>query len=138
MTTIRPGGASDLEEIAAIQAASPEAAQWKLADYAVFDLWVAVCENRVAGFLAARSLGDGECELLNLAVGPEFRRRGIARRLVGALAGAHCGNIFLEVRESNLAARNLYKSMEFKEIGVRPGYYDLPLEAAIVMKFHSC
>jgi len=138
MTAIRRGGASDLAEIAAIQTASPEAAQWKVADFAGFDLWVAVCENRVAGFLAARSLGDGECELLNLAVSPQFRRRGIARRLVEALAGAFRGNIFLEVRESNLAARNLYKSMEFKEIGTRPGYYDVPPEAAIVMKFHSC
>ena len=138
MTAIRRGGASDLAEIAAIQTASPEAAQWKVADFAGFDLWVAVCENRVAGFLAARPLGDGECELLNLAVSPQFRRRGIARRLVEALAGAFRGNIFLEVRESNLAARNLYKSMEFKEIGTRPGYYDAPPEAAIVMKFHSC
>ncbi|MDR3698107.1 MAG: GNAT family N-acetyltransferase [Candidatus Sulfopaludibacter sp.] len=138
MTAIRRGGERDFEEIAAIQTASPEAAQWKVADYAGFDLWVAVCENRVAGFLAARSLGDGECELLNLAVGLEFRRRGIARHLVGALAEACCGNIFLEVRGSNLIARNLYKSMGFKEIGIRPGYYDLSPEAAIVMKFHSC
>jgi ribosomal-protein-alanine N-acetyltransferase len=138
MTAIRRGEKRDFEEIAAIQTASPGAAQWKVADYAAFDLWVAVCENRVAGFLAARPLGAGECELLNLAVGPEFRRRGIARQLVSALAGACCGSVFLEVRESNLAARNLYKSMGFKEIGLRPGYYDLPPEAAIVMKFHSC
>ncbi len=138
MTAIRRGAAGDFEAIAAIQTASPEAAQWKNADYAAFDIWVAVCESRVAGFLAARSPGEGECELLNLAVAPDFRRRGLARHLIRALAGACSGNIFLEVRESNLAARNLYKSMGFKEIGVRRDYYELPLEAAIVMKFHSC
>jgi ribosomal-protein-alanine acetyltransferase len=138
MTAIRRGGAGDFAEIAAIQTASPEAAQWNVADYAVFDLWVAIGEDRVTGFIAARSLGAGECELLNLAVSPEYRRRGIARLLVSALTEAGCGNIFLEVRESNLAARNLYKAMGFKEIGLRPGYYYPPPEAAIVMKFHSC
>ncbi len=138
MTAIRRGAAGDFEAIAAIQTASPEAAQWKAADYAVFEVWVAVCDNRVAGFLAARSLGEGECELLNLAVDPEFRRRGLARHLMRALTGAYSGNIFLEVRESNMAARSLYKSMGFKEIGIRQDYYELPLEAAIVMKFHSC
>ena len=48
------------------------------------------------------------------------------------------GNFYLEVRESNQAARNLYKSMGFQEVNIRPEYYQFPLEAAIVMKFHSC
>jgi ribosomal-protein-alanine acetyltransferase len=138
MPVIRRGEAGDFPEIAAIQAACPEAAQWDTAGYAHYDLWVALCENRVAGFLAARSLGSGECELLNLAVAPEHRRQGIARALVRALAELKRGTIFLEVRESNRAARKLYKSMGFQEIGVRSDYYNFPSEAAIVMKFHSC
>ncbi len=138
MPAIRRGDAGDFAKIADIQAASPEAAQWDIASYALYDLWVALCENRVAGFLMARSLGAGECELLNLAVAPEFRRRGIARALVRALAEYGEGTIFLEVRESNRAARKLYKSMGFQEVGTRHGYYDSPSEAAIVLKFHSC
>jgi [ribosomal protein S18]-alanine N-acetyltransferase len=99
---------------------------------------VAMCENRVGGFLAARSLGECECEVLNLAVSPEYRRKGLGRALLSALLEGYRGAIFLEVRESNLAARNLYKSMGFKEISSRQGYYDFPLETAIVLKFHSC
>ena len=138
MPIIRRGGAEDLTEIAAIQAACPEAAQWDVTDYTLYDLWVALCDNRVAGFLVARPLGGAECELLNLAVAPEWRRQGIARELVSAMKNGYACPVFLEVRESNLAARKLYKSMNFKEIGTRPGYYDSPSEAAIVMKFHSC
>jgi [ribosomal protein S18]-alanine N-acetyltransferase len=138
MPVIRRGQAEDFGEIAGIQAASPEAAQWETADYGRYDLWVAMCENRVGGFLAARSLGECECEVLNLAVSPEYRRKGLGRALLSALLEGYRGAIFLEVRESNLAARNLYKSMGFKEISSRQGYYDFPLETAIVLKFHSC
>ena len=138
MPAIRRAAANDLEEIAAIQAACPEAAQWKADSYTLCDIWVAEQENRVMGFVAGRSLGGGEYELLNLAVAPEFRRRGIARELIRTLAKSSVRTIFLEVRQSNSAARELYKSMGFREIGMRDQYYDCPLEAAIVMKFHSC
>ncbi|SPE22363.1 GCN5-related N-acetyltransferase [Candidatus Sulfopaludibacter sp. SbA3] len=138
MPVIRRVEAGDFAEIAAIQAASPEAAQWGAESYALYDVWVALCGNRVAGFLAARSIDAGECELLNLAVSPDFRRQGVARALIQALTRGYQRTIFLEVRESNEAARKLYKSMGFQEIGTRPAYYDFPPEAAIVMKFHSC
>jgi ribosomal protein S18 acetylase RimI-like enzyme len=55
-----------------------------------------------------------------------------------AFFGGCCGTVFLEVRESNKAARNLYLSLGFQELGRRPEYYETPLEPAIVMKFHSC
>jgi ribosomal-protein-alanine acetyltransferase len=138
MTTIRRGGAGDFEEIAVIQSQCPEAAQWDVADYGLYELWVALSGNRVSGFLVARPLGTGEYELLNLAVAPDCRRQGIARELVSTLKKGCQSLVFLEVRESNLAARKLYKSMGFKEIAARPEYYHSPSEAAIVMKFHSC
>jgi ribosomal-protein-alanine N-acetyltransferase len=138
MPVIRRGEAGDLAQVAAIQHASPEAPRWNAAEYLNYDLLVAVCENRVAGFLAWRALVEGESEILNLAVAPEFRRQGVARRLWKAFLGVTPGTVFLEVRESNKAARNLYVSLGFQELGRRPGYYQAPLEAAIVMKFHSC
>jgi [ribosomal protein S18]-alanine N-acetyltransferase len=138
MPVIRRGQTEDFEEIAGIQAASPEAAQWETADYSRYDLWVAICEGRVGGFLVARALGEGESEVLNLAVSPEFRRKGLGRALLSTVVEGYRGTIFLEVRESNLAARNLYKSMGFKEISSRCGYYEFPPETAIVLKFHSC
>ncbi len=138
MPVIRPGQAGDLEEVAAIQASSPEAAQWDAADYLRYDFRVCLHDGRVAGFLVARHVAPDESELLNLAVAPEFRRKGFARALVQQLLNARGASLYLEVRESNHPARNLYKSMGFKEVNIRPEYYQNPPEAAIVMKFHSC
>jgi len=138
MPAIRPGEAADLEQIAAIQNASPEAAQWPPADYLKYGLLVAIVENRVAAFLATRSLIEGEYEILNLAVASEFRRQGVARALWKAFAASPHASIYLEVRESNRAARNFYLSLGFQEVGTRPAYYPSPPETAIVMKFHSC
>jgi ribosomal-protein-alanine N-acetyltransferase len=135
---IRRGEARDFEEIARIQAASPEASQWDVSDYAKYVLYVAEDEGKVAGFLVARSLGEGECELLNLAVAPSFRRRGAGSMLILALARDFPGSIFLEVRASNAGALALYKSLGFEVLSSRPGYYENPPDEAIVMKFHSC
>jgi ribosomal-protein-alanine N-acetyltransferase len=127
-----------LAEVALIQAASPEASHWAPADYLPYDFRVAVCKTRVAGFLVSRVLSEGETELLNLAVAPEFRRRGVARKLVESLLADSPGVVYLEVRESNWAARKFYHQMGFQEVSLRSGYYQAPPEAAIVMKFHSC
>jgi ribosomal-protein-alanine N-acetyltransferase len=135
---IRRGGPGDLAQVAAIQTASPEAAQWDAAGYLLYDFRVSVCGIRVAGFLVSRALVEGETELLNLAVAPEFRRQGVARKLVEALLAESPGVVYLEVRESNRAARKFYDHMGFQEVSSRSGYYQDPPEAAIVMKFHSC
>ena len=135
---IRRGAPGDLAQVAAIQAASPEAAQWDAAGYLLYDFRVSVRGIRVAGFLVSRTLVEGETELLNLAVAPEFRRQGVARKLVKALLAASPGVVYLEVRESNRAARKFYNRMGFQEVISRSGYYQAPPEAAIVMKFHSC
>ena len=127
----------DLAAVAQIQAASPEAAQWDVRHYLAHDLVVAVWGARIAGFAVARRVAEGESELLTLAVDPEFRRRGIARRLIGTLTSSHTGTLWLEVRESNDAARKLYKTLNFHEMGRRLGYYRDSGESAIVMKFHS-
>jgi ribosomal-protein-alanine N-acetyltransferase len=136
--TIRRGGSPDLAQAAVIQAASPEAAQWNAADYLQYDFRVSVCGIRVAGFLVSRVLTEGETELLNLAVASEFRRQGVARRLVESLLAESPGVVYLEVRESNQVARKFYNRMGFQEVSTRCGYYQAPPEAAIVMKFHSC
>jgi ribosomal-protein-alanine N-acetyltransferase len=138
MPLIRRGEAGDLAALAAIQAASPEASQWTVADYLGHDLRVAVAESGVAGFLVGRTLAPGESEILNIAVAPECRRMGIARALVAEFLREFPGVIFLEVRASNTAAVNLYNSIGFQEVNRRNDYYDHPLDTAIVMKFHSC
>jgi len=134
---IRQGRAEDLPAIAAIQQASPEAAHWDPADYLNYDLRVAVWQEEVAGFLVVRAIGD-EAEILNLAVAPRFRRLGIARELLRSFLERFRGTVFLEVRESNAVAQRAYEATGFKEVNRRERYYASPLEAAIVMKFHSC
>jgi ribosomal-protein-alanine N-acetyltransferase len=140
MPLIRPGDPQDLAAVAAIQESSPEAAHWNPADYLQYDFRVCVHLGHVAGFLVARHVvpDESEVELLNLAVAPEFRGKGLGRALLGDLLATGGATVFLEVRESNQAARNLYKSTGFKEVNIRPQYYPDPPEAAIVMKFHSC
>jgi ribosomal-protein-alanine N-acetyltransferase len=139
---IRPGTPEDIEAIAAIQKDSPEAAQWEVAGYLQYKFLVALWDNQPAGFLVWRAVdlspGGVEGEILNLAVKPDFRRRGIARTLVNTLIKTLSGPVFLEVRASNNKALLLYKSVGFQEVGKRSGYYENPTEAAIVMKFHSC
>jgi len=135
--TTRPAGADDLAAIESIQRASPEASQWNPADYLAHVCTVAVEDGRVLGFVVVREITPGESEILNVAIHPEWRRRGIARGLVEeALAGSP-GEWFLEVRESNAAARKLYQTLGFRAVGRRDNYYSGSPEAAIVMRFFS-
>ena len=135
---IRPPGPLDLAAVDAIQQSSPEAAHWNVADYLDQEIYVAVIDNLIGGFVVLRTVAPGEREILNLAVTPALRRRGVASALLeGCLRGVK-GSVFLEVRESNHAAREFYKLHRFQEVSRRPKYYDLPSETAIVMKFHSC
>ena len=86
--------------------------------------------------VAARSV-SGEAEILNLAVTPGWRRRGLGRRLVEtaieAARAAGATRIFLEVRESNGAALALYAALGFLEAGRRRNYYRAPEEDALIL-----
>jgi len=88
------------------------------------------------GFLCRWLVAD-ECHVLNIAVHPEFRRMGVAVELMHATiseAKAKGANLItLEVRRSNLAARCLYRKLEFSEHRLRRNYYG-PGEDAIVME----
>lgn len=98
---------------------------------------VAELREVVAGYLMARISGE-EGEILNLAVLPEHRRQGIARELLerglAALAGAGVREAYLEVRESNHAAIDLYGAKGFRTVGMRPHYYRSPPEDALVLR----
>ena len=94
-------------------------------------------DGQIVGFLVSREVGPAEHEILNIAVHPEYRRLGIAANLIKDELRRHPGDHFLEVRESNAPARNLYTHLGFREVGVRPGYYENPLEPGIVMRFFS-
>ena len=78
-------------------------------------------------FILCRAIA-GEAEILTLAVSPAARRRGVARGLVEAAAGAAriagAEAMFLEVADDNLAAIGLYEGAGFTRAGLRRGYYD--------------
>ncbi len=128
---IRKGTPADYASLLPILRQSQEAAQWIPDGY---DFFVAEAGDRLGGFLVWRQTAPGEIEVLNLAVAPESRRRGVAKSLLGALSATA---IFLEVRESNAAARLFYTAAGFREVGLRPRYYHDPEEAAIVMRLQS-
>ena len=109
-----------------------------LASDAVF--LVAKNADQVAGYVVAIDAAD-EGEILNLAVAPQGRRRGLGRALVervlDVLSGRGASQIYLEVRESNAPARRLYAAHGFREVGRRKEYYRRPVEDAIVLRLDA-
>jgi ribosomal-protein-alanine N-acetyltransferase len=92
------------------------------------------------GFLVARHVA-AEWELENIVVAPRGRRKGLGNRLLEALliAASETNNsaVFLEVRESNAAARSLYEKVGFEQTGRRNSYYTGPREDAILYRFRG-
>jgi [ribosomal protein S18]-alanine N-acetyltransferase len=130
--------AASVEEVLA---ASPGASRWSAPD--LLDLaqrgiriWVAEQDGQIVGACAARTVTD-EVEVLNLAIAPSWRRRGIGRELMAdALSSANqagATHAFLEVRESNSEAQAFYLALGFIEIGRRRAYYRDPPEDALVL-----
>ncbi len=98
---------------------------------------VAVINNeKIAGYIMVNQIID-EAHILNLAVHPEFRRLGIAGKLIEEvmkdLKKNGCRFLHLEVRNSNLAAYNLYKKFNAEIAGSRKNYYANPREDAVLM-----
>jgi ribosomal-protein-alanine N-acetyltransferase len=120
----------DAEAVAALLRLCPEAAQWTPASDAHLEAYVAEQEGRIDAVALWQELPGGEAELLNLAVRPEARRRGLGRALLALLAGR---KVWLEVRESNQAAIRFYESQGFRVYGRRRQYYRQPVEDAVLM-----
>jgi len=131
---VRPLQSNDLSVAVALLADSPEAAHWSAEDLLAYRSLVAECDGRIVGIAVGRVVAPDESEVLNVAVDRGHRRRGIAEHLLGELLLFFSGTCFLEVRESNAAAQQLYKKMGFIEVGKRSRYYDNPQEDAIVMR----
>lgn len=96
----------------------------------------AIVDNEIVGYAGMHHIID-EGYVTNIAVLPAYRRRGVARALTEALLQYGVQNglriVTLEVRESNIAARELYKSLRFNDVGRRVNYYSRPSEDAILM-----
>ena len=94
--------------------------------HAGYSCWVCERQGIIQGY-GIISIAAGEAHLLNLCVRPESQRQGIGEKLLVhlfSLARRHDAEImFLEVRESNAAARRLYDKAGFNELGTRKDYY---------------
>lgn len=145
---IRPITAADIDIVLDLQSASPGAAIWNRKTYedicsgfgvgrCLLAEMGAPSERVFVGFASFR-ITDHEAELLNLAVRPEMRRKGIGSALLQAVIGecgrAGVGDLFLEVREGNAAALGIYDLFGFRRVGHRPGYYRSPPEDALVLR----
>ncbi len=141
---IRQAQPTDIPAILAIEQSAPLAAHWAAEKYEeVFRVGgmrralVAEDADSFLGFVVVRAVGS-EWEIENIAVASSAVRRGLASQLLSDLLklarDERASAIWLEVRESNPAARRLYQKFLFQEHGRRPNYYHNPEDIAIIYK----
>ncbi|MGC2109367.1 MAG: ribosomal protein S18-alanine N-acetyltransferase [Candidatus Korobacteraceae bacterium] len=144
---IRPATPADIPAIRNIERQSDTAAHWGEREYEspfapdapprVALVAVNEIDDALLGFLIARCVLQ-QWEIENVVVAPEHRRGGIGGKLVGELLNrarqAGVEAVDLEVRESNLAARQLYEKLGFNAVGRRPWYYQNPFEDALLLR----
>ena len=114
--------------------------RYELTDNPASHCWVAELDGQVVGMIVAWLIVS-EAHIATLATHPDFRRRGIAKRLLSYalqhLMRAGARSSFLEVRESNQAARAMYRKFGYIETGRRTRYYRDNDEDAILMSLDS-
>ena len=101
-------------------------------------LWLVAVEGEtVAGYVGSQTVCN-ETDMMNVAVTADFRRQGIAEKLVTALVeelkAIESHSLTLEVRASNTPAQALYEKLGFAEVGRRPRYYQNPKEDALILR----
>ena len=143
---VRPATCADIPSMMLLANHSVTAAHWSREHYErIFDdhasrrLALVIGESVAAqGFLIAQKVAS-EWEIENIAISGSARRRGLGTRLLGEFLNRvrteGAAAVYLEVRESNRAARSLYEKWAFVESGRRRGYYSQPSEDAIIYRF---
>lgn len=101
-------------------------------------LWIVAMDGEtLVGYVGSQTV-LGESDMMNIAVAPDARRRGIAQGLIAALIQAltetGCHSLSLEVRVSNEPARMLYEKLGFQQVGCRRNYYRNPREDALILR----
>ena len=115
---------------------------WKAADYAqlrgnpLVSAWVLRGGGGAPHGMVCFQLVAGEVEIFRIGVVPSQRRKGRGRKLVQEVmeyaAGEGAAKVLLEVRSGNSAARSLYNTMGFRQVGTREGYFQNPREDALI------
>lgn len=143
LISVRDAKPGDMPRMLELEREAPTSAHWRESDYwrifaeAVVKRVALIAESdrKIVGFIVLACVGP-DWELENIVVATSARRYGVATRLMreGLARAKSCGaeRVFLEVRESNDAARGLYGKWLFRETGKRKGYYSNPAEDALV------
>ncbi len=132
----------DMEAVFAIELAAYEF-PWTLGIFrdcmnAGYGCWVLAENDKIIGY-GVVSVAVGEAHILNVCIAPKAQGRGHGRHMVSRLIDVsrwhRAERVFLEVRQSNVAALHIYETLGFNEIGRRPSYYPARngREDAIVM-----
>ena len=143
---IRAMNSNDVEALAQIERScfsdpwSADAFTYELTN--PLSCWlVAEDEGEILGYVGSQAVID-EADIMNIAVIPPYRRRGIAKQLLQQLTAEldikGVKKLSLEVRVSNEAAITLYFMLGFEQVGRRPGYYRKPREDALIMRKEWC
>lgn len=143
---IRPMTAADVPSVAALEKlcfSDP----WSASSIASeldnpLSLWLVWEEDGVAAAYLGVQRVPPQADVMNVAVSPALRRRGIARALFAELERRlpEIDELFLEVRASNSGAIALYRTLSFEQVGRRPNYYLDPREDALILRkelFHA-
>lgn len=101
-------------------------------------LWLVALEgDTLAGYVGSQTV-LGETDMMNVAVHPAFRRRGVGESLILALVeqlkALDSHSLTLEVRASNAPASSLYEKLGFSQVGLRKNYYRNPREDACILQ----
>jgi len=142
LVDIRTMNYSDLEAVISVEERA-YAKPWTLGIFrdclrVGYNAWVMTLDNSVIGY-GIVMLSPGEAHILNICVSPDYQKRGLGRYLLRHLIKksrqTDTDMVLLEVRRSNTAAQELYKSEGFHELGVRKAYYpaDEGREDAIIL-----
>lgn len=114
--------------------------RFELTDNPASRCWVAELDGKIVGMIVVWLIVD-EAHIATIATHPDFRRKGIAKRLLShalrKLIEQGARSSFLEVRESNIAAQEMYRRFGYEETGRRPRYYKDNDEDAILMNLSS-
>ena len=98
---------------------------------------VALDDDKVIGYVGSQTV-LGETDMMNIAIHPDHRKRGIATELIEGLIQAlkerDSHSLMLEVRASNEPAKSLYTKLGFELVGVRRNYYRNPKEDALILR----
>lgn len=138
---LRKSKLCDISEICRIENESFSAESWSRKSFEEFlssennIMLSAEFDSKIAGYILV-SIAADEAELLIVASDKPHRRKGIADMLIKEALKQLCGRagkFYLEVRESNLSAVNLYIKNGFEKVGLRKNYYSCPKENALIM-----